>query len=111
MTPDDSPVIYSIGHSDHETEAFIALLRRHGVSTLVDVRSQPYSRWIPQANRETLARALQGSGLAYVFMGDSLGGRPEAPSLYLPGGQPDYEAYKERTPVLIPWPPASSKDK
>jgi steroid 5-alpha reductase family enzyme len=24
------------------------------------------------------------------------------------GGQPDYEAYKERTPVLIPWPPSSS---
>ena len=23
------------------------------------------------------------------------------------GGQPDYEAYKERTPVLIPWPPSS----
>jgi uncharacterized protein (DUF488 family) len=91
MTPDDSPIIYSIGHSDHETEAFIALLRRHGVSTLVDVRSQPYSRWIPQANRETLARALQGAGLTYVFMGDSLGGRPEAPSLYQPGGEPDYE--------------------
>jgi uncharacterized protein (DUF488 family) len=91
MTPDDSPVIYSIGHSDHETEAFIALLRRHGVSTLVDVRSQPYSRWIPQANRETLARALQAAGLTYVFMGDSLGGRPETPSLYQPGGEPDYE--------------------
>jgi steroid 5-alpha reductase family enzyme len=26
------------------------------------------------------------------------------------GGQADYEAYKDRTPVLIPWPPASSKD-
>jgi steroid 5-alpha reductase family enzyme len=24
------------------------------------------------------------------------------------GGQEDYEAYKERTPVLIPWPPSSS---
>ncbi len=24
------------------------------------------------------------------------------------GGQPDYEAYKERTSVLIPWPPSSS---
>jgi steroid 5-alpha reductase family enzyme len=24
------------------------------------------------------------------------------------GGQEDYEAYKERTPVLIPWPPSSA---
>ncbi len=90
MTPNNSPIIYSIGHSKHEAEAFIALLRRHGVITLADVRSQPYSRRTPQANRETLAQALQAAGLTYVFMGDSLGGRPDAPALYQPGGEPDY---------------------
>jgi uncharacterized protein (DUF488 family) len=89
-----APIIYSIGHSDHELDAFIALLRRYGITTLVDVRSQPYSRWVPQANRETLARALEDAGLTYVFMGDSLGGRPSDPSLYdseEPDGRPDYE--------------------
>lgn len=91
MTPDDSPIIYSIGHSNHELENLIALLRRHGITTLVDVRSQPYSRWVPQANRETLARALQAAGLTYVFMGDSLGGRPADPALHQPDGAPDYE--------------------
>jgi uncharacterized protein (DUF488 family) len=92
MPLDDTPVIYSIGHSDHEPQAFIALLRRHGVTTLVDVRSQPYSRWVPQANRETLDRALQEAGLSYVFMGDSLGGRPSDPALYDSGqDRPDYE--------------------
>jgi uncharacterized protein (DUF488 family) len=88
------PVIYSIGHSDHEPEAFVALLQRYGISTVVDVRSQPYSRWVPQANRETLARTLKESGLTYIFMGDSLGGRPSDPSLYDaedPDGAPDYE--------------------
>jgi uncharacterized protein (DUF488 family) len=86
--------IYSIGHSDHELEAFIALLERHAITTLVDVRSQPYSRWVPQANRETLARALKEAGLTYIFMGDSLGGRPSDTSLYDAGqadGRPDYE--------------------
>jgi uncharacterized protein (DUF488 family) len=76
------PVLYSIGHSDHQLADLIALLQRHGVTTLVDVRSQPYSRWVPQANRETLARALEESGLTYLFMGDSLGGRPPDPTLY-----------------------------
>jgi uncharacterized protein (DUF488 family) len=90
----DPLIVYSIGHSDHALEAFVALLRRHGVTTLVDVRSQPYSRWVPDYNRETLARALAGAGLTYVFMGDSLGGRPADPSLYNSeeaGGRPDYE--------------------
>jgi len=90
----DPPSVYSIGHSDHEPEVFIALLRRHGVTTVVDVRSQPYSRWVPQANREVLAHALEEAGLTYVFMGETLGGRPSDGSLYDAEGEagsPDYE--------------------
>jgi uncharacterized protein (DUF488 family) len=83
--------IYTIGHSDHTTEAFVDLLRRHGITLVVDVRSQPYSRWAPQFNRETLARDLQDAGIAYRFMGDALGGRPADPTLYDPGQErPDY---------------------
>jgi uncharacterized protein (DUF488 family) len=90
----NSPTIYSIGHSDHELEAFIALLRRHGITTVVDVRSQPYSRWVPQFNRETLTRTAEAAGLTYIFMGDTLGGRPSDPSLYdseEAEGRSDYE--------------------
>jgi uncharacterized protein (DUF488 family) len=93
-TAPDPPIIYSIGHSDHETDALIALLVQQGITTLVDVRSQPYSRWAPQANRETLARALHAAGLAYIFMGEKLGGRPDDPALYAAEettGRPDYE--------------------
>ncbi len=93
MISSDAPIIYSIGHSDHALEAFIALLRQFGITTLVDVRSQPYSRWVPSYNRETLARALEEVGLVYVFMGDHLGGRPADGALYASGdksGRPDY---------------------
>ncbi|MBN1140081.1 MAG: DUF488 domain-containing protein [Anaerolineae bacterium] len=68
--------IYTIGHSNHETEAFIELLRQHGIELLIDVRSSPYSRYVPQANRETLARALHATGIAYGWLGDRLGGKP-----------------------------------
>ena len=74
--------LYSIGHSDHTIEAFIALLQQHGVTAVADVRSQPYSRWTPQFNRETLTRALEAADLVYVFMGAELGGRPADRSLY-----------------------------
>jgi uncharacterized protein (DUF488 family) len=91
MTFKDLP-IYTIGHSDHATAAFVGLLRRHGITLLVDVRSQPYSRWAHQFNRETLARNLQEAGIVYQFMGDALGGRPADPALYDPGEErPDYE--------------------
>ena len=84
--------IYTIGHSDHPFDAFLALLRQHAIAALVDVRSQPYSQWVPQFNRENLARDLQATGIRYVFLGDALGGRPKDRKLYDPGQPyPNYE--------------------
>jgi uncharacterized protein (DUF488 family) len=69
--------IYSVGHSNHAPEVFVALLREHGVELVVDVRSSPYSRYVPQANRQALARTLEAAGIAYQWAGDRLGGKPE----------------------------------
>ncbi len=68
--------IYTIGHSNHQFEDFLALLRQHGIELLADVRSSPYSRYVPQANREALSRALESAGIAYCWLGDRLGGKP-----------------------------------
>ena len=55
----------------------MGLLRQHGIELVVDVRSTPYSRYVPQANRENLARTLDSAGIAYRWLGDLLGGKPE----------------------------------
>jgi uncharacterized protein (DUF488 family) len=101
-------LIHTIGHSDHDTATLVGLLRRHRITLVADVRSQPYSRWAPQFNRETLARDLQDTGIAYHFMGDALGGRPTDPALYDPGqDRPDYRrvaqtpAYQEGIDRLL----------
>jgi len=89
-------LIHTIGHSDHDTPAFVDLLRQHEITLVADVRSQPYSRWTHQFNRETLARDLKEAGIAYRFMGDALGGRPSDPTLYDPGqGQANYRRVKQ----------------
>ncbi len=96
--PEHSCTIYSIGHSDHQLGDFIAMLRHHHINTLVDVRSQPYSRWVPAYNREEFARALKTNGFTFIYMGDTLGGRPSDPSLYHSGQaekSPDYERIAE----------------
>jgi uncharacterized protein (DUF488 family) len=84
-------LIHTIGHANHEVAAFIDLLRRHEILLVVDVRSQPYSQWASQFNRELLAHDLEAAGIAYRFMGDVLGGRPADPALYESGeDRPDY---------------------
>jgi len=68
--------IYTVGHSNHEPQHFVALLQQHGIEQIVDVRSSPYSRYVPQANRESLALTLQEAGIVYHWLGDRLGGKP-----------------------------------
>lgn len=74
--------VLTVGHSTHSMMSFIALLRKHGVTALADVRSAPYSRFNPQFNRETLANALEGELIKYVFLGEELGARSKDPSCY-----------------------------
>jgi uncharacterized protein (DUF488 family) len=87
--------VYSIGHSNAEISAFLELLKSNDIETLVDTRSQPYSRYTPQFNRETLKRSLAEAQIEYVFMGDQLGGRPEGPEFYLRDGKPNYDQMAE----------------
>jgi len=77
--------VLTVGHSAHALEAFVALLRQHGVTAVADVRSAPYSRFNPRFNREPLADALDSEAIRYVFLGDALGGRSDDPACYEDG--------------------------
>jgi uncharacterized protein (DUF488 family) len=83
--------LFSVGHSHHELAQFIALLRKARVTAIADVRSSPYSRRQPQYNRQDLESALCQCDIAYVFLGDQLGGRPIDRDLYDDKGRVDYE--------------------
>jgi uncharacterized protein (DUF488 family) len=67
--------LFSIGHSNHPAERFLALLGEAGIETLVDVRSRPASRFSPQFGRAALERSLGAAGIEYVWLGAALGGR------------------------------------
>lgn len=74
--------IYTIGHSNHEIDFFIDLLHQYNITGIGDVRSRPYSLYVPQYSQEKLKSALAAAGIAYVFLGKELGGRSENPSCY-----------------------------
>jgi uncharacterized protein (DUF488 family) len=66
--------IFTIGHSTHPIEDFLALLSQHEIKLLTDVRSYPSSRRWPQFNQEELKRAVERAGIGYRWF-KSLGGR------------------------------------
>src|SRR5262245_23385132 len=87
--------IYTIGYGSRTLEEFLIVLLRYGINFLIDVRSQPYSRFKPEFGKEALHRALLHIGVRYAFMGDTLGGRPPDPTCYTEG-KVDYEKYREK---------------
>ena len=74
--------IFTIGHSTHSAEAFLALLRQHDVEAVADVRSSPFSRFNPQFNRLPLEQFLKANSIRYVFLGKELGARSDDRSCY-----------------------------
>ena len=84
-----STIVYTVGHSNHSLETFIELLKKAGVNAIADVRSVPYSRYTSQFNRENFSEALKAEGIAYSFLGEELGARPES-SACLRNGTADY---------------------
>ena len=82
--------ILTIGHSNHTWEAFVALLKQHGVEVLADVRSEPVSKYAPYASSRMLPQLLERENIRYVFLGDTLGGKPSDRTSYDRNGKPDY---------------------
>jgi uncharacterized protein (DUF488 family) len=73
---------FTLGHSNHTMEAWLALVRLHSIDVVVDTRSSPYSKYVHQFDRDLIQRALEGAGVRYLYLGAELGGRPANPAYY-----------------------------
>ncbi len=82
--------VLTIGHSTLSHERFLSLLQQASVTAVADVRTVPYSEYLPHFNRDILKPALAFDRIAYVFLGDALGGRPKDKQ-FLSNGRADYE--------------------
>lgn len=61
-------VFYTIGHSTRQIDEFIELLKNHKIDLLVDVRTIPKSRYVPQYNSDNLKRCLNKNGIEYAHI-------------------------------------------
>jgi len=82
--------VFSIGHSTLDYDQFASRLNAEGITAIADVRTSPFSRNFAHFNRDVLKEALARDGIAYVFLGKELGGRPKGQQYYT-DGIADYE--------------------
>ncbi|MGH7663896.1 MAG: DUF488 family protein [Gemmatimonadaceae bacterium] len=70
----DAVEIFTIGHSTRTLEEFLALLRRHDITLVADIRTHPGSRRFPHFDSEVLEASLGEAGIGYAHIAE-LGGR------------------------------------
>ncbi|UGB38000.1 DUF488 family protein [Frateuria soli] len=61
--------VFTIGYEGLDASTFVALLKEHGVDTVIDIRELPLSRK-PGFSKRALAGVLDQAGLGYVHMRD-----------------------------------------
>lgn len=83
-------MIYTIGYGNRQWKVFIELLKDQFCDYLIDVRSYPSSKFNPSFTQNKLSELCAYEGVRYVFMGDTLGGKPASKALYDDNGKPDY---------------------
>lgn len=82
--------LFTIGHSNYPMADFIALLRQFDIEVLVDVRSNPYSRYATHFTGPFLKQSIVQEGLKYLYLGKELGGMPKEEEFYDEEGNLDF---------------------
>ncbi len=78
----EASTIFTIGHSSLDMESFIRLLKGNYIDIVVDVRSNPYSRYAPQFSKNNIQDAMETKSIKYLFFGKELGGKPSGREYY-----------------------------
>lgn len=88
--------ILTIGYGNRSADEFFGVLIREHIQFLIDVRSNPVSRFNADFSADHLSEKLRLLGIRYVLMGDTLGGRPPDSSCY-ENGHVIYRRVREKT--------------
>ena len=92
--------VYTIGYSGFSINDFIATLKANHISLVVDVRSQPYSQWFSDYNKENLERTLEQAGIYYRNYATEFGARQENRIYYSNEGYLDFEKFAKSPQFL-----------
>lgn len=88
--------LYSIGYGNKDSEEFVKILKEFDITYVIDIRSKPYSKFNPDFNQNKLKSFLERENIRYVFMGDTIGGRPDDITCYDEEGKVNYEIVKTK---------------
>lgn len=91
--------IFTIGYSSFKVHELINILKQYGINSLIDVRSNPNSKYYEDYNKNTFERLLKFHGIIYRNYKDEFGARQED-AKYYPNGYLDFELFTSSSKFL-----------
>ena len=86
--------LYTIGHSTYQPEHILTLLKENNINYVLDVRSNPHSKYASQFNKEVFSKTLEQVDITYAPMGKYFGAR-QPDKQYYPNGYLDFELFRD----------------
>ena len=87
--------IYTIGYSGFVIDDFIKILKKHEISVVIDVRSNPYSQYHLEYNKENLKKKLERNRIYYRNYFLEFGARQSDKKYYSKEGYLDFELFSK----------------
>lgn len=84
--------IYTIGYSGFSLDDFIKCLKHYKISSLIDVRSTPFSQYFQEYNKDYLQKKLKSEGIIYRNYREEFGAR-QTNIEYYPNGYLDFNLF------------------
>jgi uncharacterized protein (DUF488 family) len=86
--------IYTIGYAGTKLQQFVEILKQHNITVIIDVRSNPKSRYFYDFNDKNLIKILPQHNIQYLHFGKEFGAR-QANQVFYTSGILDYEAFAQ----------------
>ncbi len=93
-------VLYTIGYSGYKIENFLEEIKKHGISTIIDVRSNPYSQYYVDYNKEVLNDFLTKNRIYYRNYAKEFGAQQKNPAYYSTRGYLDFNKFVQSDDFL-----------
>lgn len=93
-------VLYTIGYSGYKVEEFLSVIKERAISTVIDVRSVPYSQYHSDYNKEVLKAFLNTNRVHYRNYAKEFGAQQISKIFYSPNGYLDFDIFTKSEEFL-----------
>lgn len=91
----EANTIYTVGYTAYDIEEFITELKKYNITHVIDVRSNPFSQYYSDYNKNNLENKLRQNGMLYQNYNIEFGARQSEKIYFSTNGYLDFSKFSK----------------